>query len=229
MPIRFKVNVSGSARSLRFIRLAAISLLVASAGAPAPAQADIYSYIDKRGVVHFTNIPRPEKKWRRLMRTGPGKAQVIHAPRRSQSLSAGRYTLYDQHIREASALYHIPEELIRAVVHVESDYDPRAISRVGARGLMQLMPGTASDMGVKQSFDPRQNIFGGTRYLRVLANRFRGDLVLTLASYHAGPAAVAEFDGVPPYRTTHYYVRQVLKRYRTYRTKGRKLAREGGG
>ena len=95
-------------------------------------------------------------------------------------------------IREAATLYQIPEELVRAVIKVESDYDPRAVSRVGAQGLMQLMPETAQRMQVKDSMDPRENILGGVRYLRVLANMFNGDLQLTVAGYNAGENAVVE-------------------------------------
>lgn len=184
---------------------------------PSRAHADIYSYIDKNGVVHFTNIRRPGRKWKRVMRTGPGKARVVHARRRRRRLSADRYTRYDAHIRHAAALYHIPEALIRAMIHVESDYDPGAVSRVGARGLMQLMPRTGRGMGVTDPFDPRQNIFGGVRFLRVLANRFSGDLVLTIAAYHAGAGAVGKYKGIPPYRTTQRYVRMVLRKYYGYR------------
>ena len=178
--------------------------------------ADIYSYIDKDGVVYFTNIRRAGRKWKRVMRTGPGKARVVRGTH-ARHLPADRYTRYDEHIREAAALYHIPEALVRAVIQVESDYDPRAISPVGAAGLMQLMPKTASGLGVTDSYDPRQNIFGGTRYLRILANKLRGDIVLTLAGYHAGPGAVKKYGGIPPYQTTQSYVRLVLKRYRRYR------------
>jgi soluble lytic murein transglycosylase-like protein len=184
----------------------------------APCRADIYSHIDKDGVVHFTNIRRPGRKWKRIMRTGPGKARVVHA-RRSHKLAPDRYTRYDTHIREAAALYHIPEALVRAVIRVESDYDPRAVSRVGAAGLMQLMPKTANGLGVTDRFDPRQNIFGGTRFLRLMANRLRGDLPLTIAAYHAGPGAVKKYKGIPPYRTTQTYVRLVLARYYKYRGK----------
>ncbi len=183
----------------------------------APARADIYSYIDAEGVVHFTNIDRPGKKWKRIMRTGPGKAA---APRGNavdkvppSDRSPERYARFDQHIAQASALYHIPVSLIRAVIKIESDYDPRVISRAGAQGLMQLMPSVQRGMGVTEVFDPRQNIFGGTRFLRILANAFAGDLVLTISGYHAGPYAVRKYGGIPPYQTTQKYVRWVLAQY----------------
>jgi soluble lytic murein transglycosylase-like protein len=191
--------------------------LLAALLCSAPAEADIYSYIDKDGVVHFTNIPRRSKKWKRVMKTGPGKAaaprgsKVDRIPPRDHS--SARYTRYDQHILEAAALYHIPVPLVRAVISVESDFDPHVVSRVGAQGLMQLMPQVSKGMGVDNPFDPRQNIFGGVRFLRILANQFAGDLVLTVASYHAGAGAVRKYGGIPPYETTQKYVRWVLGRY----------------
>jgi soluble lytic murein transglycosylase-like protein len=107
----------------------------------------------------------------------------------------------------------MPEALIRAVVRVESDYDPNVVSWAGAQGLMQLMPDTGARMGVTDPFDPRQNVLGGTRYLRHLANLFQGDLVLTIAGYHAGEGAVLRYRGVPPYTTTHGYIRRVVEHY----------------
>src|SRR6185312_14195980 len=120
-------------------------------------------------------------------------------------------------IREAATLYQIPEELVRAVIKVESDYDPRAISRAGAQGLMQLMPETAQRMQVRDVMDPRENILGGVRYLRVLANMFNGNLQLTLAGYNAGENAVVKHGGIPPFDETEDYVVKVLAYYRRYR------------
>jgi soluble lytic murein transglycosylase-like protein len=128
-----------------------------------------------------------------------------------------RASRYDQHIRQAAILYQIPEELVRAVIKVESDFDPRAVSPANARGLMQLIPGTAERMMVRDVFEPRQNIFGGVRYLRVLANMFNGDLELTLAGYNAGEHAVIRYGGIPPYAETEHYVRRVVAYYRSYR------------
>jgi soluble lytic murein transglycosylase-like protein len=106
---------------------------------------------------------------------------------------------------------------LRAVMHVESDYDPNVVSVDGAMGLMQLMPFTAQKMGVLDPFDPRQNILGGARFLRILANQWNGDLVLTVASYNAGSGAVERYNGVPPYGETRRYVNRVLTRYYGYR------------
>jgi len=110
--------------------------------------------------------------------------------------------------------------LIRAVILEESNYDPRAVSGAGAQGLMQLIPETAMRMQIRDAFDPRENIFGGTRYLRVLANMFNGDLALTIAGYNAGEAAVVRFAGIPPFEETQNYVVRVESNYRRYRTMG---------
>jgi soluble lytic murein transglycosylase-like protein len=129
-----------------------------------------------------------------------------------------RYTRYDEWIRQAAGLYQIPEQLVRAIIRCESDYDPRAVSVAGARGLMQLMPETAERMQVKDINDPRENIFGGVRLLRILANEFNGDLQLTVAAYNAGDGAVMKHGGIPPYAQTRDYVVAVTKFYRRYRT-----------
>jgi len=198
--------------------LATICAALAFAG---PAGADIYSYTDADGTVHFTNT-RPKGKDRgryklylkvpEQRRVRPGVVPVAAADR-----DPARYSRYDASIREAARTYSIPEPFIRAVIRVESDYDPRVVSVAGAQGLMQLMPGTAKRMNVRDPFDPHQNIMGGTRYLRYLANMFGGDMVLTLAGYHAGEGAVQKYDGVPPFSTTRGYIRRVLGFYQTFK------------
>ena len=190
--------------------------------------ADIYTYTSPDGIVHFTNIePKGEhdKKWKKIYKTGPGKASAQRGacarcdvvPARDRAPE--RYSRYDEHIRQASELYQIPEALVRAVIRVESDYDPRVVSSAGARGLMQLMPAAQKDMHVLNVHDPRENIFGGTRYLRVLANRFDGDLVLTIAAYHSGAGSVQKYGAIPPYETTQLYVRLVLQQYYRFKAK----------
>jgi soluble lytic murein transglycosylase-like protein len=202
--------------------------------APAGARADIYTWKDSKGVVHFTNIKPKGKaaaKAKRWVTPAGGKAAAKRGacercdaiPARDRSPE--RFSRYDAHIREASELYQIPEPLIRAVIKVESDYDPRVVSAVDARGLMQLMPDACTDMRVPRElvFEPRINILGGTRLLRILANRFNGDLVMTIAGYHAGGGAVAKYGGIPPYVNTQKYVQMVLKQY--YRFKAQPAAR----
>jgi soluble lytic murein transglycosylase-like protein len=121
---------------------------------------------------------------------------------------------YKRMIAEASTLYSVPERLIWAVIRVESGFDHRAVSPKGAGGLMQLMPDTAAILGVRDVFDPRENIHGGTRHLRAMMQRFPRDLRLAIAAYNAGEKAVAAFRGIPPYRETRDYVARVMRFYR---------------
>ncbi len=190
--------------------LAGVSSVLALTLASPSSQADIYKTVGSDGVISFTNSA---KKGSELYERAAPKRPVA-MPHDS---SPERYTRYDQHIREAATLYQIPEELVRAVIKVESDFDPRAVSPANAHGLMQLIPETAERMMVTDIFDPRQNVFGGVRYLRVLANLFNGDIELTIAAYNAGENAVIRTGGIPPFPETQEYVRRVLGYYRYYR------------
>jgi soluble lytic murein transglycosylase-like protein len=118
-------------------------------------------------------------------------------------------TAYENLIQEAASTFALDPALIRAVMQTESAFNPFVVSRVGAQGLMQLMPALAEEMGVRDSFDPRENIMGGARYLRELLDRHRGNVRLALASYNAGPTAVARYGRVPPFRETQRYVKQI--------------------
>jgi soluble lytic murein transglycosylase-like protein len=171
------------------------------------ARADIYQYTDQDGVIHFSNTQRKGKIYARV-------PEPRHDP---DALTPGKIARFDEYIHQAAALYQIPEELVRAVIRVESGFDPRATSRTNARGLMQLMPETAQRMLVSDVFDPRQNIFGGVRYLRILANLFNGNIELTLAGYNAGENAVMQYGGIPPFQETRDYVVKVMEYYRFYR------------
>ena len=169
---------------------------------PLAAHADIYQYTDADGVVHIVNTVPHGVNARLLVHGGnaPRSGPPIVAP---SDHDPARFTRYDESgSAMAATLYQIPEQLVRAVIKVESDYDPRAVSVSGARGLMQLMPDTAERMQVRDIDDPRENIFGGVRLLRILANAFNGDLSLTVAAYNAGPDAVMRHGGVPPYEQT---------------------------
>jgi len=116
-------------------------------------------------------------------------------------------------VQRAAIYYQLPPELIWAVIKVESNFRDQAVSRAGARGLMQLMPRTAKAIGVRNALDPEQNILGGAYYLRHLANRYAGDIYFTLAAYNAGPGAVQRHGGIPPFPETVNYIRKVLIYY----------------
>lgn len=162
-------------------------------------QAAIYSYVDQFGRLHFTNVPA-DPKYREV----PGYDDI------QKSAVKGKY---GQIIRTAAERYSLDSELIRAIIKVESDFNPYAISGKGAMGLMQLMPETAKEMDVVSPFEARDNIMGGSRYLRKLLNRFDGDLRLGLAAYNAGPNRVLQYGGVPEIPETRYYVDKVLREY----------------
>ncbi len=198
----------------RNVGLAVSVLLVSGAAA-----GDIYHYVDAEGVVHFTNTRPNDAKYKVYMKANEAsRARPGVVPFMPQDKDISRYTRYDEWIRQAATLYQIPEQLVRAVIKAESDYDPRAVSVSGARGLMQLMPETAERLQVRDIDDPRENIFGGVRFLRILANDFNGDLELTVAGYNAGGEAVMRYGGIPPYQQTRDYVVKVTHFYRRYRT-----------
>ena len=183
-----------------------ILLLVAAAvGAATPAGAQVYKRTSRDGATHFTNI-QPNPSLQRVALTQPA---AYESPRQT----AADYGTYSQEIAEAAARYAVPERLIWAVIRVESGFDPRAVSSSGARGLMQLMPETAAILGVRDPFNPRENIHAGARHLRGLMERFRYDLPLALAAYNAGERPVTSYRGIPPYPETREYVARVLRYY----------------
>lgn len=194
------------------------------------ARADIYQYEDKDGVLHFTNQPPPKNTgWKLYAKSKEGPAlNKGWTPRPFGGGGIDRYTRYDDLVREAAGYYQLPEAFVRAVIKVESDYDPTALSVAGAQGLMQLMPETAAHMLVTDTWDPRENVFGGCRYLRVLANMFNGDLDLTIAAYNAGEGAVIRAGGIPNIAETQDYVVKVKSWYRRYRTMDPLEASVGG-
>lgn len=212
----------------------AILLALIFSFAATPVWADLYRYVDKNGTVHITNLPKrrykrfikshqilvPSTKKRR--RSGTSLTSFRPTPRPLTKPTAlvpdnrDKFHRYDDAIRDAAKKYQIPVPFIKAVIKVESGYNPRALSWAGAMGLMQLMPGTARTLGVTDPYDPRQNIFGGVKYLRILANRFNGDLALVLSGYHAGEGAVVRKGGIP-FQKTDEYVRMVLAWYYRYK------------
>jgi soluble lytic murein transglycosylase-like protein len=190
--------------------------------------ADVYSWTDDQGVVHFTNIKPAGGKWRKVLTSAPDRGSKASAKRGgcprcdkipSTDNSPDRFSRYDAYIIEASQLYRIPVALIRAVIKVESDYDPKVVSAMDCKGLMQVHPEVEVDMGATGDiFEPRMNIMTGTRLLRWLANRVDGDLVLTIAGYHAGLGSLAKYGyTVPPFQYTRQYLKMVLDQYYKYK------------
>jgi hypothetical protein len=181
-----------------------VALVVATAIATAlPAGAETFRFTSPDGTVHFTNTPT-DPRYQRMGFPSGTRAGWLNLP-----TGAGD-SPYLHEIREAAARHGVSERLVSAVIRVESGFNPRAVSPKGARGLMQLMPGTASLLGVRNSFDPRENIDGGVRHLRGLLDRFPDSLPLALAAYNAGEQAVTHYRGIPPYPETQGYVARIL-------------------
>jgi soluble lytic murein transglycosylase-like protein len=172
---------------------------------PTLSCADIYRFEDEEGVVHFTDAPT-DKKFKVFLRDLRKDRQL----RTRFRVASGNPQEFEHLIAAASAKYGVSASLIRAVIQAESGYNPQAVSRAGAGGLMQLMPGTAKHLKVADRFDPSQNVDGGVRYLKFLLDTFKGDVSLALAAYNAGLSKVAKYGGIPPYEETRTYVSRVL-------------------
>lgn len=167
------------------------------------AVADIYMYVDQDGIVHFTNVPT----------SSDYKLYIRERPR---ATIKGSYKFHPE-IQRAANLFDVDPSLVRAVIKAESDFDPGAVSKRGATGLMQIMPANYKDLKVVDPFDPEQNIMGGTRYLKRLMARYDGKLSLVLAAYNAGPNAVDRYNNVPPFNETRRYVTKVMNLYDLYK------------
>ncbi|WP_437586163.1 lytic transglycosylase domain-containing protein [Sorangium sp. So ce1000] len=185
------------------------------------AAADVLRYVDREGKMHEVTVT-PEQPATEAPASGTAPGEAAPAPVASPSPAdpATDEPTYATYVHEAAKLYSLPVELILAVMKVESGFNPKAVSRVGAMGLMQLMPKTAEEVGARDPFDPRQNVLGGARYLRILINAYDGSLPLALAAYHAGASAVGRYAGVPPYPETRRYVASVRALYHAYKDRG---------
>lgn len=162
------------------------------------AEAAVYRYVDANGVVHFTNTPT-HGKYILYLKDPSSKPE------------------FSDMIRRHSTSYRLEEALVKAVIKAESDYNPRAVSRKGAIGMMQLLPSTARDMSVRDPLNPEENIRGGSRYLRLMLDQFDNNIELALAAYNAGPNAVKKHGGIPPYEETRTYVKRVKRYLEHYR------------
>ena len=194
-----KLNPQSAIRNPKYYVWAmGVTLLVCT-----PVRADIYRYVDGQGIICFTNVP-----------TIPGYS--IYMRERTLQPADDLSSRYDIYISEAARKHRVSFSLIKAVIKVESNFDPYAVSRSGACGLMQIMPETANALGIINSFDPRENILGGVRYLKELLARFQGNLPLALAAYNAGPSKVQSLKRMPPIEETRSFVRMVMKYLNRY-------------
>ncbi len=182
------------------------------------AAAGIYRYEDENGVIHFSNCPR-DPKFKLYIRESNEDvgAEPGESPPSMNMVNIVDSKNFDFLISELARKYEIDFALVKAMIRAESGFNPYAVSRKGARGLMQLMPETALRMNVSNCFNPKENIEGGVRYLKYLLSLFNNDLRLSLAAYNAGENIVSQLGTIPPYRETVDYVRKVLSFYQTYR------------
>ncbi len=171
-----------------------------------PVQADIYRYIDENGVMHFTNTPTSSIQQYRLFLKEKSKVTRWYSSEK-----------YDDLISDASERSGVSFPLLKAIIKAESDFDPHAVSKKGATGLMQIMPENFKPLGINDPFDPWENINAGARYFKQMYDRFKGKLTLSLAAYNAGPTAVDRYKTIPPYEETQEYVRRVMKYYYNYK------------
>jgi len=179
---------------------AAVFFLCILTACGSSAMAGIYKYTDKRGVIHFTDMPNDP----RCRPVFPERRHLYNERK------------YDHIIRMLCREYELEFALVKAIIKAESAFNPRAVSRKGAQGLMQLMPKTCRELSVHDPFDPFDNLQGGVRYLRRMLDTFGGNVSLAVAAYNAGPTAVQTANAVPPFPETRTYVRRVLQYHREY-------------
>ena len=179
--------------------------LAALASVPTATRPDLFARRNSRTPLENMDRPPQEGQESESPLLGDLPPQVPD----DESTPEGR-ELYESIIQEAAALHGVDEDLVRAVIQTESGFKPKAVSRTGAKGLMQMMPATAKRMGVDDPFNPRENIMGGVKYLRLLLDKFKGNVPLALAGYNAGPRKVARYNGIPPFKETRGYVKKVL-------------------
>jgi len=197
-----KAREGMSVRTFAIASLAFMAIMTAEA-----IHADIYKYVDNEGVLHLTNVPSiPNAKYELILR----EKRILFR----SNIDVNKF---DNIISNAGKKFRIDPALIKAIIKAESNFNHEAVSRVGAQGLMQLMPATAYALQVDNVFHPENNIEGGARYLRYLLNTYRGNLKLTLAAYNAGESAVAKYNNnIPPYRETQNYISRVLTYYKEF-------------
>lgn len=189
---------------------AAIVVLLATVIAWQEAEAGMYTCQDSRGRISYTNV-RSNAQCKPILFKNDLVTMELSSNKRGTEK-------YDSEITSIATRYGVDPSLIKAIIHVESGFDHRAVSGMGAKGLMQLMPGTARDLQVYNPFNAKQNIDGGTRYFRKIMDDFNGDVKLALAAYNAGPYLVSKLHRIPAIPETRNYVRQVMRMYHLYKS-----------
>ncbi len=225
-----KPKLNGNARFLQLFLGLCLGILTQAAAmaavlvTSAPAIAQIYTYETSGGELLITTEPRSGMRLVNKVAPGvqnprpaqPANTNNVRPPAPSQRPGFSvREGAFDDIIKEASEAFNVPFGLVKAIIRIESSFNADATSPVGAMGLMQLMPRTAASLNVRNAYDPRQNIFGGAKFLRILIDRYDGDINLILAAYNAGDVAVRRYDGIP-YPKTRQYVASVYQWYQTY-------------
>ena len=195
----------------RTIVSGAVVALAACAFVAPDAAADIYKKVDRYGVIHYTNVPTDKRFYRVVIREMPRISAVPGYRVHATSYSKADSRAFDPIIANMSRRFGVEQALVKAVIKAESGFKPNAVSPKGARGLMQLMPGTALMHGVRNIHEPRDNIAGGVQHLRKLLDRYRNNVVLALAAYNAGEGWVDQYGGIPPFEETRNYVHRVLR------------------
>lgn len=186
-----------------------------------PAWADLYAFTDENGVLNITNVPSYDTRYKLIHKEPKSAPRQSYSSGSLRSMRTAKKPLgLDGMVSQAAQTYQVDPALVHAVIHAESGFNPQAISPKGASGLMQLMPDTARRYGVRDIFDPAENINGGVRYLRDLLQMFGQNKRLAVAAYNAGENAVLRFGGIPPYPETTHYVSRVLSLHSRYRRSG---------
>jgi soluble lytic murein transglycosylase-like protein len=194
-------------RGSNFSKIFVLTPIIILIALVSSVHADIYMYIDDNGVMHFTNAPTSNQY----------DYKVYIKERIAVSSNFHSTDKYDGFISDASREFDVDSRLLKAMIKAESDFDPQAISRKGAMGLMQIMPENFKMLNLENPFDPWQNIRAGAQYFKKLYKRFNGKLALSLAAYNAGPTAVDRYKNIPPFQETKEYVSRVLRYYRTFK------------
>jgi len=194
-------------KALRFLSALTALVVCMTTGRVSAEESKIFVYKEADGSIHFTNKTPPSGVRAEVFTSHSGGYTVVgHSGRTGKFFPDS----FNGMIGEAAKAHQVEAGLIKAVIHVESGFNPQAISKRGARGLMQLMPATARELGVRNPFQPSSNILGGTQYLARLIRKYQGNVAYALAAYNAGEDAVHRYKGIPPYSETQAYVKRVL-------------------